>query len=476
MLFAGLLLLGAFLTASALAETGACGENLTWSLSDDGVLTVSGFGEMTDGDDYGTAPWDDVKASITEIVIEDGVRSVGAYMFWDCGGVSRVTLGDDVTHIGKAAFLYCEHLTELRLPPNIASVGDWAFIHCKALTAVYVPRSLDAFGDVVFWDCESLTDIYYEGSADEWGSVTGTEEPDAEDALYTATIHFGSTVQDYLDRVPETAGGTQQGTNPGEEDTGDPFGDDAAGGVVTRGKCGSGLYWLLNADGLLTISGSGGIDDYLRDIRYVYSASGSRTEVVTYTYPWFDVSNQIKRVYVSDGVTSIGNMAFAEISSLKAVYLPGSLTRVAYGAFHGTGLTDMYYADSAAQWAYVQRGDYNSPLNGASFHWDSEGLPEGEGGEDTAPLYLPADLTEIREEAFRGGTFTEVYLGGAVRAVGSRAFADCPNLWLVYFDTDDIVIAEDAFEGCGDLVFAAHEGSAAARYASAHGYSVSVVG
>lgn len=471
----GLFFLGTLLQVSVLAETGTCGENLIWNLSDDGVLTVSGTGDMTNGEDYGTAPWEDTKAFINEIVIEDGVESVGAYMFWDCGNVKKVTLGEDVSRIGKAGFLYCEGLTTLQLPPNIGYVDDWAFIHCKALVKVYVPLSLNYFGDSVFLGCENLTDIYYEGDADTWESMAWVDEPNEEDALYTANIHFGSTVQDYLDGVQETAGGTQQGTNTGSEDPGDPFGEQPEGGVVARGKCGSSLYWLLDTNGLLTISGTGSMDDYLRDIRYVYSASGNRTEVVTYTYPWFEVANQIKKVYVSEGTISIGNMAFAEISTLKMIYLPGSLARVAYGAFHGTGLTDVYYSEGQALWAYVQRGDYNSPLTRATFHWNSEGLPEGGGTENNAQLYLPMDLVEIQESAFQGGTFTEVYLGEAVRFVGSHAFADCINLWLVYFSTDDVTITEDAFVGCGDLVFVAHADSDAAKYAAAHGYPVSVI-
>ena len=472
-----LIALAMLLTVMALAESGTCGENLTWTLSEDGVLTVSGTGEMTDGEDYGTAPWEDVKTFIKEIVIGDGVESVGDYMFWDCGNVTRVTLGDDVYRIGKAAFLYCESLPAIQMPPQIEYVDDWAFIHCKALAKVYVPHWLSYLGDSVFYGCPNLTDIYYEDDADTWESVAWVENPDEENALCTATIHFGSTVQDYLDGVEETAGGTKQGTNTGSDDPG-PGDDPSPGGVVARGKCGNSLFWMLDTDGLLTISGTGDMDDYVRKTDIQYDSNGSRVDVTYYTYPWNQVGvmDHIQRVYVSEGVLSIGNMAFSEISTLKMIYLPGSLARVAYGAFHLTGLTDVYYSGDQALWASVQRGAYNSPLSNATFHWNSDGLP---GANDPivedAVLTLPADLTEIGEEAFLGGTFSEVHLDEYVTSIGSRAFADCTNLWFVKIQSDDITIADDAFEGCGDLVFAAYAGSSAIQYANAHGISVSVI-
>ena len=197
-----LIVLAALMTAAALAEGGTCGEGLTWTLSSDGVLTVSGTGEMTDGEDYGAAPWDDIKTSIREIVIGDGVESVGDYMFWNCGNVTSVTLGDDVRRIGKAAFLYCESLPAVQLPPNIEYVDDWAFIHCKALARVYVPFSLNYFGDVVFYSCPNLTDIYFEGDRMELdaGSMNvGTDE----EHIAEFTVHLISTANIPSDAVDD---------------------------------------------------------------------------------------------------------------------------------------------------------------------------------------------------------------------------------------------------------------------------------
>ena len=75
--------------ASAGKASGTSG-NLTWTLSDDGVLTISGEGEMEDYDVYGApcAPWTNYGDFITLIVIEDGVTSIGWYAFKRCSSLT----------------------------------------------------------------------------------------------------------------------------------------------------------------------------------------------------------------------------------------------------------------------------------------------------------------------------------------------------------------------------------------------------
>ena len=75
--------------ASVIAS-GSCGDNLTWTLTDDGVLSITGTGAMYD---YGTgidarAPWYDNRDAITSVSIGDGVTSIGSYAFYDCAAVT----------------------------------------------------------------------------------------------------------------------------------------------------------------------------------------------------------------------------------------------------------------------------------------------------------------------------------------------------------------------------------------------------
>lgn len=92
-----------------LTEPGTCGENLTWVLTDDGTLTISGEGEM---DDYSEndAPWYKYHSHIVGVVIEHGVTSIGDYAFSRCENLSTVDISDSVTNIGESAFYDCDAL------------------------------------------------------------------------------------------------------------------------------------------------------------------------------------------------------------------------------------------------------------------------------------------------------------------------------------------------------------------------------
>ena len=99
-----ILLIALFMGLSANAEkSGTCGPNLKWHLTDDGVLTISGKGEMVN-DSY-TYPWS--YSDIKRIIIGDGVTTIGQHAFTDCRSLTSVTIPNSVTTIGGAAFSDC---------------------------------------------------------------------------------------------------------------------------------------------------------------------------------------------------------------------------------------------------------------------------------------------------------------------------------------------------------------------------------
>lgn len=93
------------------AETtsGTCGENVTWTLDDDGTLTISGEGNMfshTGYDKYN-------KSKVKIVVIEDGVTSVALEFFQWCNNLTNISIPDSVTEIGSGAFSGCSSLTNI---------------------------------------------------------------------------------------------------------------------------------------------------------------------------------------------------------------------------------------------------------------------------------------------------------------------------------------------------------------------------
>lgn len=90
--------------AAATKASGICGENLTWSLDDQGTLTISGTGAMYSYQ-YNTAwdtppqPWYPYSGSVKNVVIEEGVTSIGEYAFACCYDLDSITIAASVTRI-----------------------------------------------------------------------------------------------------------------------------------------------------------------------------------------------------------------------------------------------------------------------------------------------------------------------------------------------------------------------------------------
>lgn len=174
---------------------GKCGDNLTWSLSDDGTLTISGTGDMYNYNDvapYNISPWyHDLTSSnsggysgvsIKNVTIREGVTSIGNNAFVGCGKISNIEFPDSLTSIGKSAFSPSPALNEVTLPKNLVNLGAYAFSSgnfssieipegvtsiqqytfsgCKKLASIQLPKSLISIEDGAFNHCESLTSVY----------------------------------------------------------------------------------------------------------------------------------------------------------------------------------------------------------------------------------------------------------------------------------------------------------------------------
>ena len=142
---------------SASAETrasGACGAEVQWTLDEEGVLTVSGRGAMTDyaADGSNNSPFASYESEIKTVVIETGVTSVGDNAFYECYRTSRVTLPEGLLRIGDGAFYYCRELTELTVPAGVTEICRRAFRSCLALETVTLPDGVERIGEKAFAD------------------------------------------------------------------------------------------------------------------------------------------------------------------------------------------------------------------------------------------------------------------------------------------------------------------------------------
>ena len=160
--------LGLVDTAEAAAvSSGTCGENVTWTLDDQGTLTISGAGAMYDytytweadkGDTFDT-PWFGLREQIRRAVVGKGVTFIGTGTFAFLYNLTSVSLPTGLQSLGASVFRYCEKLTSVNIPDGVRYASGDLFLGCHSLKTVSLPDSLQGLGGCTFMECTSLTTV-----------------------------------------------------------------------------------------------------------------------------------------------------------------------------------------------------------------------------------------------------------------------------------------------------------------------------
>lgn len=148
---------------------GTLGAGLSWQLTKAGTLTVSGKGDMPDFAGTSDQPWSSNSSQIRKVVIGDGVTSIGACAFWNCGVISA-EIASSVTAIGNNAFRETQMISAT-IPSSVKTIGDSAFQKCQNLSAVSVSEGVEKIGQNAFRACTSLTSIAIPASIGEVGDA-----------------------------------------------------------------------------------------------------------------------------------------------------------------------------------------------------------------------------------------------------------------------------------------------------------------
>ena len=106
-----------FLCALA-AESGNCGMDVMWTLDEDGVLTISGMGEMDDFEyipqyNHCRSPWSEYAGSINKVIISEGITGIGYHAFHNCQNLTCIFISGSVVRIGSEAFAGIDDLTDV---------------------------------------------------------------------------------------------------------------------------------------------------------------------------------------------------------------------------------------------------------------------------------------------------------------------------------------------------------------------------
>ena len=366
------LMIASLLPATALAAdvvaSGTCGaegngSNLTWTLDSEGVLTISGSGDMYNyGSSDFSAPWDGSRSRVKSVVIADGVTSIGEYAFFYCESLTSVTIPDSVTSIGKYAFFCCTSLTSVTIPDSVTSIGRFAFSNCTSLTSVTIPDSVTSIGEYAFYYCKSLTSMTIPDSVTSISSST----------FASCTSLTSVTIPNSVTSIGEYA-----------------FYDcKSLTSVTIPGSVTSiGLYAFASCTSLTGIWVAEGNSHYANDASGVlfnkdkttlvqcpgafaaYTIPDSVTSIGEWAFYW---CTSLTSVTIPDSVTSIGDNTFDHCTSLTSVTIPDGVTSIGWRAFSNcTSLTDVYYAGSKAQWKAISISSTgNDDLLTANIHYN----------------------------------------------------------------------------------------------------------
>jgi hypothetical protein len=142
---------------SAVAVEGLTGD-LKWTLFENGTLILSGNAPMPDFNHR--TPWYDYNSSITTVIIEDGVTSIGSSAFEWCSNLTKVMIPDGVRYINTYAFFRCSSLTSLAIPNGVTAIDHYAFLDCNITSVTINMGVIPGFDSLI----DSLTSLTFGSS------------------------------------------------------------------------------------------------------------------------------------------------------------------------------------------------------------------------------------------------------------------------------------------------------------------------
>lgn len=222
---------------------------------------------------------------IEEVVLEEGVESIGDEAFYSCDLLAKVSFAKGIKKIGKKAFYDCPKLTEVVLNEGLESLDDAAFSDCDKLTDIILPEGLKRIGNGAFDNCPALKTLVLPDSLEEINKF----------------ISKGTSLEKLT--IPYIGISRENST--------------VLSNIVSSSYASS-----LKE---LTVTDADGIADSA-----LFRSS-------------------IEKVSLNDGITSIGYMAFAYCENLYEVNVPDSVSAIGDMAFYGCYGLDSLYIPSGTE-------------------------------------------------------------------------------------------------------------------------------
>ena len=380
--------------------------------------------------------------SVRNVVVADGVTSVGESVFANCGDLVGVVIPNSVTNIGQYAFYNCYSLKSLTIPSSVINIDPSAFYGCGSLVSVSVPQIVCSRRLTDFFSWEFLAQIRTIDIADGVTSIS----PDAFSGCYGVTsLTIPNSVTNigqnaFYDccgltsvAIPQCMCSMHMSDFFSWESLAQIRTIDVADGVTSIGNdVFPGCYGVTS----LTVPNSvTNIEDG------AFASLGNLTDV---TVPQYVCSKRISDVFpgswqsitnvvVSDEVTSIGDDAFLGCAVLNRISLPDGLTSIGARAFSGCcGLTSVAFPNGVT--------NIGEEAFAGCCGLDSVTLPQ---------CVCAGRLSDFFPDAYDG--ISEVIVADGVTEIGAGAFAGCTGLMNVKMPNSVNRIGAGAFDGCDSI-------------------------
>lgn len=481
-------------TTPAVLE-GLCGDNVTYKITFDGVLTISGSGAMYSFAS-GNTPWSSNISGegdyvIKEIIILDGVTNVSDRAFYCCSSLTKVTLPSSVTEIGNKSFANCMALESVTMTDSVTIIGNEAFSYCTALKTITLPEGLITLGDKVF-SKSGLTDITLPGTL----TAVGETIFDGCTLLANATVNCTSVPS----RIFENCSSLKSVTLSKAVQT---IGESAFAGctsltsvTTTDGLTAVGAYAFEGCTSLAEIKFESSVVDFgnycFKDCSKLKSFTFTDSIKIVPEGMFFGCTS-LSDISLGDNIETISSYAFVDCNSISSIFISYKVRNIAQHAI-GYSYSDGNYVPLAAAQLQIEgftpsiaeQYAANNGINFISYKTVDTDLGNitdeivwkfrpSTGvlniiGQGNLPDYMTFAETPwyiystyIKQVTFSSGilnigsysfdgcsTIEKIDIPSTVQTIGASAFAGT-SIITANIPTGVIQIANNAFEGCKSL-------------------------
>lgn len=406
--------------------------------------------------------------NLTTVVLPDTVKALGEGAFQECLNLTSVQLSNNIESIGAWAFVMCEKLENISFPDSLCSIGTGAFVGCSTLTKLTISQNVSKIGGGAFSFCESLTDIAVnpmnEVFETEFGMLLQTDGEDYAIICCPAGRSGRVVIPEFIDAVCAFAfGGCDQITEIIFPECMSVIGDSAfhSCSALTSVKLPMELEQILEEafagckcltsvfiPSSVKLIETNVFDEC--DKLTIYATSPSYAEnyaikngirfiadimadcrIEGNTFVRYSCFMKDAEFTLPDGITRIGECAFAENTYIKSIVIPEGITEIEDRAF--------------ANCMHLQKITLPDSILVI-------GQEVFEGCISLRTIALPDGLTTIKSGAFSGCfRLREVNIPHHVRCIESSTFQGCVKLKKLAISEGVEVIESYAFSDCHGL-------------------------